>query len=1356
MLMRRLALISALVLVVIFNAFAQGTNGLRKPDDIASGRGIMVAGELWDSFMPMNKGPYYGEGARSYITTLVRIGNFDRQWSTPTHMWPGGRAFGNYWNKGIEMAEWNPSLAFNPQTIDGKTNPLFNSGSGPNYCLAAYGNPTAAAGLKVPGQGNPTRDYAIETKFVDASRHHAMYEAGWPTNIGVDVKMKVHQWTLNWNNFNDFILMEFTLTNTGKKDINLDGISEDTANVIHALTFLMHGEFMCSYELSASGGRTNRLGAQRAIGYVGNNDPLGQPVDMMVGFPGESSVGMEDMGLNAFGLRWYTDVWSGWAWLGALTANGDDKATIFGTHPIGTGSQRGWYTTAGQGKGFPIADGSSSTPDHRRFHIASMGVWYKDGGKSRDTTKMDLSPDPNFFQSGTPGNPETFVPKASPDRPGGDRKLLSLEASGAFEVNPYEPEWTKGFVAATNFDGEGFSSIGPFHLEVGESITITLVEVGGYRMEGIKNALAAARWAYSLRRNNYAAFDSVIAYPQLPEMCVDQTLAQTMKIRWDDKAETIGGPSRGDNFAGYKIYRCASSKSIDWFAGGMQGVDNYWQNMTPGTTPLALLKPANPYLFSWSVPGTPESWGPYELMKVITKASVGLNKDTTVAGYSYSWDDSSVALGVKYWYYVSAFTNEATPVDLGTSYSGMNPRTTTSLETSNMNRNGATGLWAGTYPFAFLNAYFPTTREGLIRIGAPTQVLRPVTFDSLLFGSVNVGTHRDCQIRLRNSSDDTMQATVALTNSAFNSSVPTLSVPPRDSVVATIRFSPVRVGLDTGHCLVTIPGAPTSYTVSLTGTGTSGTQALNLAWENVDAVPTYMPSGPCVAVDGNGGVYSALMRYPPFIWEIRKHGPAGGVQWSVSDTAYGPSPTAVGLMLDSSGNLNLGLSGSPSSSVYRGSMTVVKVSSSGQPLWTQSLAMPTNPILVMNGFTVDAAGNAYATGYSIANLNGTNSSMTTAKFNSDGSFGWLALRDGTPLGSDSADVGRAVAVDSSGNVFVTGETGTNGNKDIVTLKYKSMGQLQWASTYQASTGSPDDAKGIAITPTGDVFVLGQTTGSYADEDIVVLMYRGTDGALVWSDQYDAGAHLNETASSLLILGDGRIMVSGYTMVQNSTFDGIVLEYTDPGFRRYLLFRKLLLQYKGTVHSNNILNTLASDHEGNTFIGGYSTGSLGNMEAVLLKFAPDDNLTWETHYSPAYAGNVTVSSLAAKNDGGVAIAGFINGTGSPYHLYVASFGERPVAVTPQAGVVPSTWAMFQNYPNPFNPRATIRYQIASVSQVHLVVYDILGREMATLVNEKKGPGTYESQFDGSRFASGVYFYRLTAGRFVQVRKMLLLK
>jgi len=102
-----------------------------------------------------------------------------------------------------------------------------------------------------------------------------------------------------------------------------------------------------------------------------------------------------------------------------------------------------------------------------------------------------------------------------------------------------------------------------------------------------------------------------------------------------------------------------------------------------------------------------------------------------------------------------------------------------------------------------------------------------------------------------------------------------------------------------------------------------------------------------------------------------------------------------------------------------------------------------------------------------------------------------------------------------------------------------------------------------------------------------------------------------------------------------------------------------------------------------------------------------------------------------------------------------FFDTPVSVSDEI-VTPAKFELMQNYPNPFNPNTSIEYSVPSTEYVSLKVYDILGNEVATLVNEKKDAGSYRVNFDAASLSSGVYFYRIKTGSFNQVRKMLLLK
>ena len=89
-------------------------------------------------------------------------------------------------------------------------------------------------------------------------------------------------------------------------------------------------------------------------------------------------------------------------------------------------------------------------------------------------------------------------------------------------------------------------------------------------------------------------------------------------------------------------------------------------------------------------------------------------------------------------------------------------------------------------------------------------------------------------------------------------------------------------------------------------------------------------------------------------------------------------------------------------------------------------------------------------------------------------------------------------------------------------------------------------------------------------------------------------------------------------------------------------------------------------------------------------------------------------------------------------------------------IPKEFILSQNYPNPFNPATTIKYQLLTSSYVFLKIYDLLGREIAELVNEYKIVGDYEVKFNAGNLPSGIYFYKLRAGNFVETKKMSLMK
>ena len=158
------------------------------------------------------------------------------------------------------------------------------------------------------------------------------------------------------------------------------------------------------------------------------------------------------------------------------------------------------------------------------------------------------------------------------------------------------------------------------------------------------------------------------------------------------------------------------------------------------------------------------------------------------------------------------------------------------------------------------------------------------------------------------------------------------------------------------------------------------------------------------------------------------------------------------------------------------------------------------------------------------------------------------------------------------------------------------------------------------------------------------------------------------------------------------------------------------------------------------------------QAPQIYFTYNNGANWSTSYTTP-AGNYT--HLAQSRTGTPTIYAVRDNGG------ITKGTNLLVGVIKNSNEVPDKFSLSQNYPNPFNPTTKIMFNIASnvkgeTSNVKLVVFDILGREVATLVNGLLKAGMYEVTFDGSNFASGTYFYKLTAGDFTETKKMLMVK
>ncbi len=121
-----------------------------------------------------------------------------------------------------------------------------------------------------------------------------------------------------------------------------------------------------------------------------------------------------------------------------------------------------------------------------------------------------------------------------------------------------------------------------------------------------------------------------------------------------------------------------------------------------------------------------------------------------------------------------------------------------------------------------------------------------------------------------------------------------------------------------------------------------------------------------------------------------------------------------------------------------------------------------------------------------------------------------------------------------------------------------------------------------------------------------------------------------------------------------------------------------------------------------------------------------------------------------------VGGEFTQAGGVASTYIARWTSGASRVEQISTHVPKTFLLEQNYPNPFNPSTTIRYQLPFAGNVSLKVYDVLGREVMTLVNRRQEAGAYNFTLNAASLSSGIYFYRLQSGNFVQTKKMMLVK
>jgi hypothetical protein len=357
-------------------------------------------------------------------------------------------------------------------------------------------------------------------------------------------------------------------------------------------------------------------------------------------------------------------------------------------------------------------------------------------------------------------------------------------------------------------------------------------------------------------------------------------------------------------------------------------------------------------------------------------------------------------------------------------------------------------------------------------------------------------------------------------------------------------------------------------------------------------------------------------------------------------------------------------------------------------------------------------------------------------------------------------MGKDIELDSYGNVVIAGTSDWYwGTIDYVTIKLNPAGDTAWVRKYDSPENAYDYLKALVVDNQDNIYVTGDIYKTGGNHDIITIKYNAS-GDTVWTRRYNGAGNGDDKVYAMTVDSAGNIYLAGSSFVSGNGIDCLTMKYNSDGV---LMWIKTYAEY--SYHADGAAS-ITLDKSGNVYVTGSAGTSSSNVAYLTIKYDNDGNGKWVAKYDgPGYNGYDISSSVFVDNSGYVYITGSSPGVLSGNDIATIKYIQPPNDVDNDSGGQPAKFELFQNYPNPFNPSTTIRYSIPSnvkgqTSNVILKVYDVLGNEIATLVNEEKPAGSYEVKFSPESSikhqASGIYFYQLRTGDFIQTKKMLLIK
>jgi hypothetical protein len=355
-----------------------------------------------------------------------------------------------------------------------------------------------------------------------------------------------------------------------------------------------------------------------------------------------------------------------------------------------------------------------------------------------------------------------------------------------------------------------------------------------------------------------------------------------------------------------------------------------------------------------------------------------------------------------------------------------------------------------------------------------------------------------------------------------------------------------------------------------------------------------------------------------------------------------------------------------------------------------------------------------------------------------------------------------IASDGMGGAFVTWSDNRAASSRIYAQRINALGILQWGATGMlicAAGNDPAANPRIAATSIGEA-IITWTHGAGGTWD--VYAQKVSQDTTLWTNNGISVCNEIRTQWKPEIVADG----FGGAIISWQDSRRISFDEEDVYAQRVSLDGLMQWGQNGIQictqpGNSSVPQRITSDGDGGAIIA-WEDRRNGNTDIFVQRVHREGSTLWTSNGVAVSTAPYSQIGVTVIGDGhGGAILAWMDGRSGTYlHIYgqgIDSTGTLGMTTDiDDYESAPEDFFLLQNYPNPFNPTTSIQYQVSSNTQVSLKVYDVLGNEVATLVDEYKPAGSYEVNFDSNGLSSGVYFYKLQSGLFVETKKMILLR